>query len=146
MIDKKWIGHSFAPLKTEVEAGQLSFFAKAVGEKNTVYTDPIEAQKNGYKELPAPPTFGFSLNLANPDPFSYMKEMGVPLGRVLHGEQKFKYYAPIVAGDQLTIQRTISDILVKKEGKMEIIKEEETLTNQDDVLAGKMYVTIVVRN
>ena len=146
MIDKKWIGHKFPPLKTKVEAGQLGFFAKAVSEKNPIYKDPSAAKEAGYTALPAPPTFGFSLNLATPNPFQYMQDMGVPLGRVLHGEQTFQYVKPIVAGDEITLQRTIKDILVKKGGKMELILEEITLTNQQQEIVGKMKSTIVVRN
>jgi len=146
MIDKKWIGHSFPPTKAKVEAGQLGFFAKAVSEKNAVYTDKSVASENGYASLPAPPTFGFSLNLAVPNPFQYMMDMGVNLGRVLHGEQKFQYIKPIVAGDEITLQRTIADIIVKKGGKMELVNEEITLTNQDNELVGKMFSVIVVRN
>ena len=146
MIDQKWVGHVFPPLTTKVEAGQLAFFAKAVGDPNPVFTDELTATDSGYQSLPAPPTFGFSLNLATPNPFAYMQEMGIPLGRVLHGEQQFEYINPIVAGDEITLQRTISDIQVKKGGKMEIIKEKVTLTNQDGDIVQKMAVTTVVRN
>lgn len=146
MIDKKWIGHAFPPIISKVEAGQLGFFAKAVSEKNQVYTDESVAKEEGYNALPAPPTFGFSLNLAVPNPFKYMMDMGVNLGRVLHGEQKFQYFKPIVAGDEITLQRTIADIIVKKGGKMELVNEEITLTNQNNELVGKMISVIVVRN
>jgi acyl dehydratase len=146
MIDKKWIGHVFPPITTKVEAGQLGFFAKATTEKNPIYTDKTVAKENGYADLPAPPTFGFSLTLATPNPFKYMMDMGVPLGRVLHGEQQFKYIKPIMAGDEITLQRSITDILVKKGGKMELVVEEITLTNQANELVGKMTGTIVVMN
>ena len=146
MIDKKWIGHSFPSTKAKVEAGQLGFFAKAVSEKNQVYTDKSVAKEAGYNALPAAPTFGFSLNLAVPNPFKYMMDMGVNLGRVLHGEQKFQYIKPIVAGDEITLQRTIADIIVKKGGKMELVNEEITLTNQNNELVGKMISVIVVHN
>lgn len=75
-----------------------------------------------------------------------MQEMGVPLGKVLHGEQKFQYFKPIVAGDEITLQRTITDILVKKGGKMELISEEVSLTNQNGELVEKMLVTTVIMN
>ncbi len=146
MIDKKWIGHAFPPIKTKVEAGQLSFFAKAVSEKNKVYTEESVAKEAGYTALPAPPTFGFSLNLAVPNPFQYMIDMGVNLGRILHGEQKFQFVKSIVAGDEITLQRTITDILVKKGGKMELVNEEITLTNQAEEVVGKMITVLVVRN
>ena len=146
MIDKKWIGHTFPPITTKVEAGQLGFFAKAVSEKNPIYTEEGTAKKEGYASLPAPPTFGFSLNLAVPNPFQYMQDMGVSLVRVLHAEQKFQYLHPILAGDEITLQRTIKDIYDKKDGKLEFIIEEVSLINQTGALAVKMTVTTVVRN
>tara|TARA_B100000497_G_C7592338_1_gene356145 strand:+ start:514 stop:954 length:441 start_codon:yes stop_codon:yes gene_type:complete len=146
MIDKKWIGHAFPPLTAKVESGQLAFFAKAVSENNPVYKDENDAIVQGYERIPAPLTFGFSLNLNTPETFGYLKDMGVPIGRILHGEQKFKYYKPILEGDEITLQRSIMDIATKKEGKMELIFEEVTMNNQNKELVGKMNIIIVVRN
>lgn len=146
MIDKKWIGHTFPPITTTVEAGQLGFFAKSVQEKNKVYSDKAAAKEAGYDNLPAPPTFGFSLNLASPNPFKYIQDMEIPIGRMLHADQKFEYFKPIVAGDEITLQRTIVDIFDKKGGKLEFVTEETKLTNQNNELVGKMTATLVVRN
>ena len=124
----------------------MAFFAKAVSENNPIYTNEENAKAVGYPALPAPPTFGFSLSLAAPNPYKFLKEMGIPLGNVLHGEQKFQYFKPIVAGDTITLQRTIKDIQVKKEGQMELVFDEVNMTNQRDELVGKMLITTVIRN
>lgn len=50
MIDRKWIGHTFAPYTRKTEASQLWFFAKAIGETNPIYTDE-KAAKAGYKDV-----------------------------------------------------------------------------------------------
>ena len=47
-IDRKWIGHTFAPYTRKIDASQLSFFAKTIGETNPIYLDKfveLEASK-----------------------------------------------------------------------------------------------------
>ena len=146
MINHKWIGHTFAPYTRKIEKGQLWFFAKAIGETNPIFTDESAAKAAGYAALPAPPTYGFSLSNAQADTFSYAKEMGIPLEVLLHGEETFEYLQPILAGDDITFQRTILDIYVKKGGLLEFVKLETTMTNQAAVVVGKMQTTFVVRH
>ncbi len=146
MIDRKYIGHSYPPLVVDVEKGQLTFFAKATGEMNPVYTDVSAAQAAGYRELPAPPTFAFSLNLVKPDPFAQYIEMGIDLGKVLHAEQSFEYLEPICAGDTITLQDKVTDIFEKKGGALEFLVTETTATNQHGASVVKMVSTTVVRN
>ena len=62
MLDRKNIGRISKPHTVEVEKGRLKFFAKAIGETNPIYTDESAARAAGYRSLPAPPTFIFSLD------------------------------------------------------------------------------------
>jgi len=146
MIDRKWIGHKFAPYTRKIEKGQLWFFAKAIGETNPIFTDEVAAKAAGYPALPAPPTYGFSLSNAQTDTFSYVIEMGVPIEVLLHGEEAFEYFQPIHAGDEITLQRTVLEIYEKKGGLLEFVKIETTMTNQQGVVVGKMQTTSVVRH
>ena len=146
MIDRKFIGTRTDPFSVEVEKNQLRFFAKSVGETNPIYTDETSAKAAGYRSLLAPPTFAFSLNLATPDPMGRYKEMGIDLGKVLHGEQKFEYFEPICAGDTITLEGEITDIYEKKGGTLEFIVTETRATNQGGETVAKMISTTVVRN
>jgi acyl dehydratase len=146
MIDRDNIGRNWPSIDVAVEKGQLVFFAKATGETNPIYTDDSAAKAAGYPALPAPPTFGFSLNLAVPDPFARYTSLGIDLNKVLHGEQGFTYYAPICAGDVITLQDTLTDIYDKKGGALEFLNFTTKATNQrgDHVL--DMRNTVVVRH
>ena len=146
MIDRSWIGKSFLALTVDVEKGQLKFFAKAVGENNPIYTDEDCAKAAGYRSLPAPPTFTFSLKLASPDPFGNYNSMGIDLNRVLHGGQKFEYLAPICAGDSITLMTTVKDIYEKKGGALEFVEEETVAANQNGEIVARLLNTLVVRN
>ena len=146
MIDKKHIGRTTAPQTFDVEKGRLKFFAKAIGEKNPVYSDEAAAKAAGYKTIPAPPTFAFCLEMETNSLWDNIAAMGVPVGKTLHGSQSFKYHAPIYAGDQITFVTKVSDIVDKKGGKMEFITEDSTGTNQDGVLVCELQRVIVVLN
>lgn len=146
MIDKKYIGTKHAPLEVNVEEGQLKFFAKSVGETDPIYTQVSAARDAGYRHLPAPPTFVFTLNLAQPDPFKKYTDMGIDLNTVLHGTQKFEYFAPICAGDCIRLQTTVTDIYAKKGGALEFLIEETSAINQLDELVASATQTLVIRN
>ncbi len=146
MIDRNNIGKSFDPLVVDVEKGQLKFFAKATAETNPIYTDEDAAKAAGYDALPAPPTFGFSLNIAKPNPFDNFLAMGIDLNRVLHASQKFDYIAPILAGDTITLQDKVVDIYDKKDGALEFVVIETEATNQRGEHVLNMTNTLVVRN
>lgn len=146
MIDRANIGRELGSLTTDVEKGQLLFFAKATGETNPIYTDESAAKEAGYRALPAPPTFCFSLGLATPDPFAKYTDLGINLAKVLHGEQSFEYFEPICAGDTITLQDKVTDIFDKKGGALEFVLFETTATNQHGTVVAKATSTTVVRN
>lgn len=146
MIDKKHIGRTTPPQTVDVEKGRLKFFAKAIGETDPVYTDEDAAEAAGYSALPAPPTFAFCLEMETNSLWDNIAAMGVPVGKILHGSQTFKYLAPILAGDRITFVTKVSDIYDKKGGKMEFIIEDTTATNQDGTPVAELQRVIVVIN
>src|SRR5690606_4302626 len=146
MIDKSFIGSKFGPYKIHVEKWQLKFFAKAIGEENSIYFDEHAARNAGFPSIPAPPTFGFTIKMKIPDPMSYLTNMGVGIGQILHGEQLFEHSALIFAGDCITVEDQLIDIYDKKDGALEFVVNETHLTNQHDILVGKMKSVTVVRN
>jgi acyl dehydratase len=146
MLDRSYIGHKFPAHSVPVEASQLKFFAKSVGEDDPVYSDEVAAIEAGYRALPAPPTFVFSLSLSGTDLAGKYLPMGVDLARLLHGEQQFEYFAPICAGDVITLESTVTDIYDKKGGALEFAVEETTATNQNGELVAQTIQTLVMRN
>jgi acyl dehydratase len=146
MISKDFIGLELEPFTTTVEAGRLRFFARATGQSDPVYSDTDAARSAGYRGLPVPPTFLFGLELDAPDPFALYEKMGVDLGRILHGEQRFEYLEPACAGDTLTFVTRVNDIFDKKGGALDFIVQETVITNQYDVHVAKLRRVFVVRN
>ncbi|MPY78402.1 MAG: hypothetical protein GEV04_07875, partial [Actinophytocola sp.] len=51
------------PIEADIERGRLRFFAKAIGQKDPIYSDVDAARRAGHPDLPVPPTFFFSMEL-----------------------------------------------------------------------------------
>ena len=146
MIDKKWIGHKVGQSTLVVERGRLKFFAKAIGESNPAYIDETAAAAAGYPDLPAPPTFVFAAELDSGVMFAMLEQLGVPLTKILHGEQGFEYFAPVVAGDTVTVTSYVKDIYDKRDGALEFLETESTAVNQRGDTVATMRGVTVVRN
>ena len=102
-VNPDLVGREFPPTPPYlVGREKVREFARAVFADDPQHFDPAAARALGYPDVVAPPTFAmvvqdFTLQqlLAEPD-------SGIVLSRVLHGEQRFTYTRPIVAGDELT--------------------------------------------
>src|SRR5262249_54062975 len=116
MVDASDIGRVFPAHTAVVEAGRLRLFAKAIGETRPEHLDEDAARAAGHPSLLAPPTFVLTLALDKPEPFDWCREIGIDLARLLHSAQSFRYFAPVHAGDRLTLASRIEDVTVKKHG------------------------------
>lgn len=147
MVDQSAVGHAFTPVTARVEPGRLRFFLDTLGETNPVYREGNAAQAAGFAATPVPPTYLFCLEMMDaPDPFEFLTALGVDLARVLHGEQRFDYHAPVVVGDTLTFQPRVASVTDKKGGAMTLIVVDTPVTNQAGVHVADVSRTIVVRN
>jgi acyl dehydratase len=147
LIDKTFIGTETPARSIQVEKYPIRFFALAIGETNPIHTDETAAKAAGYRSLVAPPTFAFCLNNMCADARSTLfRDMGVRMERILHGEQRFTYQQPIVAGDTLTFRSKIADIYDKKDGLLEFIAQETTVSNQRGERVVDLRSVIVMRN
>ncbi|NNH75216.1 MaoC family dehydratase [Nocardia uniformis] len=145
-VDPALIGKEFPATSLTVDAGRLRFFAKAIGETNPVYTDVEAAKAAGYADLPAPPTFLFSIEMESPDAFGFLADAGVDFRFVLHGEQSFTYHAIAYPGDVLTATPRIADVYSKKGGALDFIVKETAVTRADGTAVADLKSVIVVRN
>src|ERR1035441_10420608 len=147
MVDQSAVGRSFAPITARVEPGRLRYFLNTIGERNPVYRDADAARAEGYSAIPVPPTYLFCLEMMDAErPFELLTELNIDLARVLLGEQRFTYHAPVVVGDTLTFKSRVTDVADKKGGAMTMIVVETEVTNQHGAHVAGTERTIVVRN
>jgi hypothetical protein len=151
MIDRdRHVGIVSEPRVVDVEAGFLTFFAKATGETDPVYFDEAAARAAGHPAIPVPPTYFFSLHMSRParrgDIFDSENGLGVDMMKILHGEQGFIYHALAYAGDRLTITTTTEDIYARKSGALEFVVQTTRFEKDDGTLCAEARQLAVVRN
>jgi acyl dehydratase len=146
MIDRQWIGHALPASVLPLERSRLRFFAKAIGETDPVYTDVDAAREAGYADLPAPPTFLFAAELDSGATEHLLKNMKIPLAKLLHGEQGFSFHRPACAGDTITVRSVVTDVYDKKQGQLEFVVKTARATNQQGELVAELRTVIVCRH
>ncbi|WP_417318533.1 FAS1-like dehydratase domain-containing protein [Emcibacter sp.] len=146
MIDKSFIGLDLGSHEVQPEKGALKFFAKAIGQENPVFFNEAAAAEAGYPGLPVPPTYYFSMDLLQDEPFKYFETLGINIAHVLHGTQDFEYFKPAFAGDTVILKAVIKDIYDKKNGALEFVIKEVRAENKAGELLARQIMTVVVRN
>lgn len=118
-------------------------FARAVFATNPIFTDVDAARAAGHADLVAPPTFPVVVQeltlaqlLAEPD-------ANIDFSRVVHGDQKFTFSRPVVAGDELTA--TLSVTSVKTLGGHSMVTSESVMTDAAGDHVVTAISTLVVR-
>ena len=146
MIDKKHIGYAPPPILWDVEKGRIAFFAKVIGLTDPIHTDEVAAKAAGYRGIVAPPTFIFGAPGDSGETMKLIETLEIDLGKVLHGEQRFDYHAPVCAGDTLRFESRVSDIYDKKGGALEFVVNDTKVTNQLGEHVADLHSVIVVRH
>ncbi len=98
------IGKISTPRLHLIDRAHLQQFAEAAHLNYPPYRDTGAAQKAGYADVLAAPTFAFTLT-SGP-----IEGLELPGAGIIHGEQSFDYGVPIVAGDQISVSSTVVEL------------------------------------
>lgn len=118
-------------------------FARAVQSASPLHLDPEAARAAGYTDVVAPPTFAVVVQEATLAQLLADDEAGVDFSRVVHGDQRFTYTRPIVAGDELTATLTIAD--VKQLGGHAMVTASSDIVDASGTHVVTAISTLVVR-
>ena len=110
-LNRDYVGRSYpAGAPYEVSRVKIAEFADAIGDPNPLYRDRAAAQAAGFRDVIAPPTFAIVISMASTGGAVADRELGLNYAMVVHGEQRFEYARPLMAGDVVTARTTITDI------------------------------------
>jgi N-terminal half of MaoC dehydratase len=146
-IDRAHVGFTLPAFTVVVRAEALRQFAEAIGAAgDPAAGDPAAGAPVAGAPDHAPPTFMKVIEGANGSSRALVDALSIDLRRVMHSEQEFEYFAPIRAGDEITVVRRVVDIYDRKAGAMEFVVVESTLQNHEGVRVGRSKQWILVRN
>lgn len=143
-LDPANIGKSFVSDQTYlVGREKVREFARAVGEISPLCHDVAAAQAAGYADVVASTTFPIAITLEIVGDFVTDPAVGLDWSRVVHGDQRFAYERPIVAGDELTVTTVIEDI--KAIAGNDMITVRSDLSDAAGAAVAQVWTTLVAR-
>jgi acyl dehydratase len=115
-LNPEYVGRTFEPSAPyEVTRVKIAEFATAIGETSPLCFDREAADKAGYPDVIAPPTFAIVISSSGAANVIRDKGLGLNYAMVVHGEQRFEHGRPLHAGDFVVTQTTIE--VIKPIGK-----------------------------
>ncbi|AWB88330.1 MaoC family dehydratase N-terminal domain-containing protein [Homoserinimonas hongtaonis] len=118
-------------------------FSRAVFATNPINHDPEAARAAGYTDIVAPPTFAVVVQELTLAQLLSEPDAGIDFSRVVHGDQRFTFTRPIVAGDELTATLKVASI--KTLGGNAMITAESSIVDADGAHVVTAISTLVVR-
>ena len=110
-LNPDFVGRTYPPAPPyTVGREKVREFARALQSTDPLYFDVEVARSQGYADVVAPPTYAIRLSMAAAEAVVMDPELGLDYTRVVHGDQRFEYTRPIVAGDELVCTVTIDSI------------------------------------
>ncbi len=142
-IDKSVKSKEFPPFAVTVERGKIKEFARAIGDPSPFYLDDAVGRASEWGDIIAPPTFATTFR---EDSGTLLKELGIDISRVLHGEQEFEHFKPIRPGETYLCRSKVVDVYEKtgRSGPMGFVVRETAVTDSDnDVVTLMRHITVV---
>ncbi|GAB3039234.1 MaoC family dehydratase N-terminal domain-containing protein [Parafrigoribacterium mesophilum] len=137
-------GRAFPPTQPYlVGREKIREFARAVLATGAIHHDPAAAAALGYPDVVAPPTFAVVIQERTLEQLLSSPDSGIDFSRVVHGDQRFEYSRPIVAGDELTATLTVSG--VKSLGAHSMVTAESAIVDASGAHVVTAVSTLVVR-
>lgn len=128
MLNPDSVGRTFHGAESvSVTASEIADFAAVIGESDTSV---------------APPTFSIRITLEQSQSILSDPSVGLDWSRVVHGDQKFEIFRPIVSGDLFRSSCTIESY--KAIGGNEIVTVRSDLHSGEELVLSS-WSTLVVR-
>jgi MaoC dehydratase-like protein len=129
-VDATLSGRTFPPTPPYVVSSErIAEFARATG--------------SAYDGGAAPATFPIVVAFAAMTGLMEDPSVGIALHRVVHGEQRFTYTRPVVAGDELTATLTVDSL--RQIGGADILGTRSEIVDGDGLPVCTAFATLVHR-
>lgn len=143
-LNRAYVGRQLPPTGPYlVGREKIREFAAAIGADDPAYHDPEQARALGYPDVVAPPTFPVVVAAAAGQQLREDSELGLDYSRVVHGDQRFAYTRPVVAGDELVCTLTVAEIIERRGHEFLTTRVEVTTPAGDPVVT--VWNKLVVR-
>ena len=143
-VDPPLVNRAFEPTEPYVVGREkVREFASAVFATDPIHHDVNRAIAAGYSDVVAPPTFPIVIQEKTLQQLLSLPGAGIDFSRVVHGDQKFEYQRPLVAGDEVVATLRVTKI--QSLGGHTMVTSESTITTTADEPVVVATSTLVIR-
>jgi acyl dehydratase len=145
-INKGIVGKEYPPFAVTVERGKIKEFARAIGDANPFYLDDGVGAASEWGDIIAPPTFATTFRDDRADSGALLRDLGVDISRILHGEQEFEIVRQLQPGETYLCRSRVVDLYEKtgKSGPMAFVVRETSVTDRaGEIVATMRHITVV---
>ena len=137
-LNQEFVGRVFGPGEPyEVSRVKIAEFADAIGEPSELCRDKTAAQRAGYPDVIAPPTFAIVIAMASTSSMHSTPGLGLDYSMVVHGEESFRHSRPLHAGDVVVATTTIESIRALGAMSMLVTSTDISTTDGEHVCTAK---------
>jgi acyl dehydratase len=137
-LNKEFAGRVFGPGEPyEVSRVKIAEFAEAIGEPSELCRNKAAAQRAGYPDVIAPPTFAIVIAMASTASMHSEPGLGLDYSMVVHGEESFSHSRPLHAGDVVVATTTVESIRVVGTMSMLVTSTDISTTGGEHVCTAK---------
>lgn len=138
------LGVEVGPHIYKIEEWMIQRFADVVGDLNPLWRDKTSAEKTGYRNVIASPTFvaNFCRLIEQDD---WVLSVPCPLPRALAGGCEIENFKPVMPEDMISVTGKLVDVQEKKgkAGKLLLLIFERVYKNQRREIVTKTRRTII---
>ncbi len=143
MIDRKWIGKAYGPLKYEIGREKMKEYAASAKDMRPIYHDEDFAATTPYGDIIGMPNFAAVYGLRGAALVLLDPEVKLNMAMLVHGAQEFEWFGVVKPNDKIVETGKIADIYEK--GDLDFVVYEGEARNQDDELVCRARATFIIR-
>ncbi len=145
-LNRSIVGKEYPPYVVTVERGKIKEFARALGDLNPFYLDDDIGRASQWGDVIAPPTFAVTFRDEKADSGALLRDLGVDISRLLHGEQEFELFGQLQPGETYLCRTKVVDIYEKKgkTGPMAFVVRETAIADRaNEIVAAMRHITVI---
>ncbi|MEV8530868.1 MaoC family dehydratase N-terminal domain-containing protein [Streptomyces sp. NPDC051211] len=145
MLIAETMAGTLPPYRVSLDREDIRRFADAIGATEAVHRDAGTAREAGYRDVVAPPTYLFGVDLDRGGVFRLLAEAGADPASCLHVEQEFSHLSPACAGDTLVFSPRFEMPPLPARGATQFVARHTVVDRADGTPVAVLRQLVAVR-
>ncbi|WP_173019479.1 FAS1-like dehydratase domain-containing protein [Streptomyces alkaliphilus] len=131
--------------QVRIDREAVRLFADAIGAADDVHRDTAAARAAGHRDILAPPTYLFGIDLERGEVLRQLAEAGADPASCLHVSQEFRYTSSVCAGDTLVLWPSFVVPALPARGTREFVARDTMVRRPDGSPVARLRQVVAVQ-